>query len=176
VDTAIAGGLNVLTNPDGFAGLCNGHFLTKGHNACKTWDATADGYCRADAIGSVVIKRLEDAEADNDNILGVILGAGTNHSAQAVSITHPHAGHQADLSRQILRKAGVDPLDVSYVELHGTGTQAGDHEEMKGIMDVYAPLAKRRRNDQPLYIGAVKSNVGHSESGAGTTALIKVLL
>ncbi|KAG9871680.1 putative polyketide synthase, partial [Aureobasidium melanogenum] len=176
VDTAIAGGLNVLTNPDGFAGLCNGHFLTKGHNACKTWDATADGYCRADAIGSVVIKRLEDAEADNDNILGVILGAGTNHSAQAVSITHPHAGHQADLSRQILRKAGVDPLDVSYVELHGTGTQAGDHEEMKGIMDVYAPLAKRRRNDQPLYVGAVKSNVGHSESGAGTTALIKVLL
>ncbi|KAH0277588.1 putative polyketide synthase, partial [Aureobasidium melanogenum] len=176
VDTAIAGGLNVLTNPDGFAGLCNGHFLTKGHNACKTWDASADGYCRADAIGSVVIKRLEDAEADNDNILGVILGAGTNHSAQAVSITHPHAGHQADLSRQILRKAGVDPLDVSYVELHGTGTQAGDHEEMKGIMDVYAPLTKRRRNDQPLHIGAVKSNVGHSESGAGTTALIKVLL
>lgn len=176
MDTAIAGGLNVLTNPDGFAGLCNGHFLTKGHNACKTWDATADGYCRADAIGSVVIKRLEDAEADNDNILGVILGAGTNHSAQAVSITHPHAGHQADLSRQILRKAGVDPLDVSYVELHGTGTQAGDHEEMKGIMDVFAPLSKRRRNDQPLHIGAVKSNVGHSESGAGTTALIKVLL
>lgn len=176
MDTAIAGGLNVLTNPDGFAGLCNGHFLTKGHNACKTWDTIADGYCRADAIGSVVIKRLEDAETDNDNILGVILGAGTNHSAQAVSITHPHAGHQADLSRQVLRKAGVDPLDVSYVELHGTGTQAGDHEEMKGIMDVYAPLSRRRRNDQPLYIGAVKSNVGHSESGAGTTALIKVLL
>jgi monodictyphenone polyketide synthase len=101
VDTAVAGGLNVLTNPDGFAGLCNGHFLTKGKNACKTWDATADGYCRADGVGSVVIKRLEDAEADNDNILGVILGTGTNHSAEAVSITHPHAGHQAFLSRQV---------------------------------------------------------------------------
>lgn len=176
VDTAIAGGVNVLTNPDGFAGLCNGHFLTKGHNACKTWDATADGYCRADGVGSVVIKRLEDAEADNDNILGVILGAGTNHSAEAVSITHPHAGHQAYLSRQVLRQAGVDPLDVSYVELHGTGTQAGDHEEMQGIMEVYAPLTKRRSKDQPLHIGAVKSNVGHSESAAGTTALIKVLL
>jgi monodictyphenone polyketide synthase len=166
----------VLTNPDGFAGLCNGYFLTKGHNACKTWDATADGYCRADGIGSVVIKRLEDAEADNDNILGVILGAGTNHSAEAVSITHPHAGHQAYLSRQVLRQAGVDPLNVSYVELHGTGTQAGDYEEMQGIMDVYAPLAKGRSKAQPLHIGSVKSNVGHSESAAGTTALIKVLL
>ena len=166
----------MLTNPDGFAGLCNGHFLTKGHNACKTWDITADGYCRADGIGSLVIKRLEDAEADNDNILGVILGAGTNHSAEAVSITHPHAGHQAYLSRQVLRQAGVDPLDVSYIELHGTGTQAGDHEEMQGIMEVYAPLTKRRSKDQPLYIGAVKANVGHSESAAGTTALIKTLL
>lgn len=123
VDTAVAGGVNVLTNPDGFSGLCNGHFLTKGHNACKTWDATADGYCRADGVGSVVIKRLSDAEADNDHILGVVLGAGTNHSATAVSITHPHAGHQAFLSRQVLTQAGVDPLEVSYVELHGTGTQ-----------------------------------------------------
>ncbi|KAG5980256.1 Type I Iterative PKS [Claviceps digitariae] len=176
VDTAVAGGVNVLTNPDGFAGLCHGHFLTKGHNACKTWDSTADGYCRADGIGSVVIKRLQDAEADNDNILGVILGAGTNHSAEAVSITHPHAGHQSYLSRQVLRQAGVDAHDVSYVELHGTGTQAGDHEEMQGIMEVYAPLAKRRAADNPLHIGAVKANLGHGESVAGTTALIKVLL
>ncbi|KID65403.1 Non-reducing polyketide synthase [Metarhizium brunneum] len=176
VDMAVAGGVNVLTNPDGFAGLCNGHFLTKGHNACKTWDATADGYCRADGVGSLVIKRLEDAELDNDNILGVILGAGTNHSAEAVSITHPHAGHQAYLSRQVLRQACVNPLDVSYVELHGTGTQAGDYEEMQGIMDVYAPLAKRRSKDKPLHIGAVKANLGHGESVAGTTALIKVLL
>ncbi|KIA75323.1 polyketide synthase [Aspergillus ustus] len=177
VDTAVTGGVNILTNPDGFTGLCNGHFLTKGHNACKTWDTTADGYCRADGIGSLVIKRLEDAEADNDNILGVILGAGTNHSADAVSITHPHAGHQAYLSRQVLRQAGVDPLDVSYVELHGTGTQAGDHEEMQGILDVYAPLGHRHSSKgQSLHIGAVKANVGHGGSVAGTTALIKVLL
>ncbi|KFY41668.1 hypothetical protein V494_02866 [Pseudogymnoascus sp. VKM F-4513 (FW-928)] len=176
IDMAVTGGVNILTNPDGFTGLCKGYFLTKGHNACKTWDSTADGYCRADGIGSLVIKRLEDAEADNDNILGVILGAGTNHSAEAVSITHPHAGHQAYLSRQVLRQAGVDPLDVSYVELHGTGTQAGDHEEMQGIMEVYAPLIRRRRKDQPLHIGAVKANIGHGESVAGTAALMKVLL
>lgn len=175
VDTVVTGGLNILTNPDGFAGLCNGHFLTKGHNACKTWDASADGYCRADGIVSFVIKRLEDAEADNDRVLATILGAGTNHSATAVSITHPHAGHQADLARNILRQSAVDPQDVSYVELHGTGTQAGDFEELKGIMDVYAPIAKRRSKDKPLHIGAVKANVGHSESAAGATSLLKVL-
>lgn len=124
-----------------------------------------------------MIKRLEDAQADNDNILGVVLSAGTNHSAEAVSITHPHAGHQSFLSRQVLRQAGVNPLDVSYVELHGTGTQAGDYEEMQGVLDVYAPNASpRRRSDQALHIGGVKANVGHGESVAGTTALIKVLL
>jgi acyl transferase domain-containing protein len=106
--------MNVLTNSDAFAGLSNGHFLSKTPNACKTWDSEADGYCRADGVVSFVLKRLEDAEADNDNILGIILGAGTNHSAEAISITHPHAGAQAYLTSQILNQAGVDPLDVSY--------------------------------------------------------------
>ncbi|OJJ96972.1 hypothetical protein ASPACDRAFT_33832 [Aspergillus aculeatus ATCC 16872] len=177
VDTVVAGGLNVLTNSDAFAGLCNGHFLTKTPNACKTWDCTADGYCRADGVGSIVMKRLDDALADNDNILGVIPAAATNHSANAVSITHPHAGHQSDLYRQVMARAGIDPLDVSYVEFHGTGTQAGDAEEMESITNVFAPIkGKRRTSKQPLHIGAVKANVGHGEAAAGVTALIKVLL
>ncbi|KAI1371168.1 ketoacyl-synt-domain-containing protein [Hypoxylon crocopeplum] len=175
-DTVVAGGLNILTNSDGFAGLCQGYFLTKTPNACKTWDAEADGYCRADAIGSLVLKRLEDAEADNDNILGVILGAATNHSAEAVSITHPDAAAQSELTRKVLSRAGIDPLDVSYVELHGTGTQAGDLVEIKSVTDVFAPTVRRRSVNQPLHIGAVKANVGHSESGAGVTAMLKVLL
>ncbi|EUC41199.1 hypothetical protein COCMIDRAFT_9064 [Bipolaris oryzae ATCC 44560] len=175
-DCAVVGGMNVLTNSDAFAGLSNGHFLSKTPNACKTWDSEADGYCRADGVGSVVIKRLEDAQADNDNILGVILGAGTNHSADAVSITHPLASAQADLTSQIMRQAGVDPLDVSYVEMHGTGTQAGDMQEIQSVADVFAPSARRRAAHQPLHIGAVKSNVGHGEAAAGITALLKVLL
>lgn len=125
--------MNVLTNSDAFAGLSQGHFLTKTPNACKTWDAEADGYCRADGIVSIVMKRLEDAERDNDNIIGVILGAGTNHSADAISITHPHAGAQSYLTRQVLSQAGVDPLDVSFVEMHGTGTQAGDAQEIISV-------------------------------------------
>ncbi|KKY34489.1 putative polyketide [Diaporthe ampelina] len=178
-DTVVAGGVNVLTNCDGFAGLGQGHFLTTGPNACKTWDAEADGYCRADAVGSIVMKRLEDAEADNDNILGVILSAATNHSAEAISITHPLAEAQSELTRSVMNRAGVDPLDVGFVEMHGTGTQAGDMEEIKSVTDVFAPVGgatRRRSPKQPLYIGAVKSNVGHSESAAGITALIKVLL
>ncbi|KAI1159633.1 hypothetical protein F5B18DRAFT_576973 [Nemania serpens] len=176
-DTVVAGGMNVLSNSDAFAGLSQAHFLTKTPNACKTWDENADGYCRADGIGSIVMKRLEDAEADNDNILGVILGSATNHSAEAISITHPHADSQSFLSRQLLSAAGIDPLDVSYVEMHGTGTQAGDKEEMKSVTDVFASSGpKSRSSRQPLYIGAVKSNIGHGEAVAGVTAVLKVLL
>ncbi|THC93448.1 hypothetical protein EYZ11_007067 [Aspergillus tanneri] len=176
-DMVVAGGMNVLTNSDAFAGLSNGHFLSKTPNACKTWDCEADGYCRADGVASIVLKRFDDAVGDNDNILGVILGTATNHSAEAVSITHPHAGAQSYLYQQVLRSAGVDPLDVSYVEMHGTGTQAGDAVEIKSITDVFAPNStKRRTAKQPLHIGAVKANVGHGEAVAGVTALLKVLL
>lgn len=83
-DTAIAGGTNVMTNPDNFAGLDRGHFLSTTGN-CNTFDDEASGYCRADAVGTVILKRLEDAEADHDPIFGVLLGAYTNHSAEAVS-------------------------------------------------------------------------------------------
>ncbi|TVY84593.1 Atrochrysone carboxylic acid synthase [Lachnellula suecica] len=176
ISMAVAGGMNILSNSDAFAGLSQGHFLSKTPNACKTWDVDADGYCRADGIGSIVMKRLEDAEADNDNILGVIIGAGTNHSADAISITHPHAGAQAYLTSQIVNQAGIDPLDVSFVEMHGTGTQAGDLQEIVSVANVFAPLTKRRSSKQPLYIGSVKSNVGHGEAVAGPTALLKVLL
>lgn len=124
-DTALAGGLNIITDPDNYAGLGCGHFLSK-TGQCKVWDETADGYCRADGVGSVVIKRLEDAEADNDNIIAVVLSAATNHSAEAISITHPHAGNQKDNYRQVVDGAAINPLDVSFIELHGTGTQAGD--------------------------------------------------
>ena len=175
-DTALAGGLNVLTAPDIFAGLSRGQFLSK-TGSCKTWDSKADGYCRADGVGSIVMKRLEDAEADKDNILGVILGAATNHSADAVSITHPHAGNQSYLYENVLHSAGVNPTDVSYIEMHGTGTQAGDLTEMRSVTAVFAPEdGTRLHSNQPLYIGAIKSNVGHSEAAAGVTALIKVLL
>ena len=119
VDTAIAGGTNVLTNPDFTAGLDRGHFLSRTGN-CKTFDDGADGYCRGEGIGTVIIKRLDDALADNDPILGVIIGAYTNHSAESESITRPHVGAQRAIFSKILNQGAVDPYTVSYVEMHGT--------------------------------------------------------
>jgi iterative type I PKS product template protein len=174
-DTAIVGGLSCMTNSDIFAGLSRGQFLSK-TGPCATFDNDADGYCRADGVGTIIVKRLEDAIADKDNVLAVILGSATNHSADAVSITHPHGETQEALYRSILRKAGVDPLDVDYVEMHGTGTQAGDGTEMKSVTNVFAPADRRRTSEQPLYLGAVKANVGHGEAASGITALIKVLM
>ena len=174
-DTAITGGLNVLTNPDIFSGLSKGQFLSKTGN-CQTFDNDADGYCRGDGIGTVILKRLEDAEADNDNILATILATATNHSAEAISITHPHAETQEALYKKVLDQAGVDPLDVGYVEMHGTGTQAGDGTEMTSVTNVFAPAERRRRPDQKLYLSSVKANIGHGEAASGISALIKVLM
>ncbi|KAI1462723.1 polyketide synthase [Annulohypoxylon moriforme] len=174
-DTAIVGGLSCMTNSDIFSGLSRGQFLSKEHN-CNTFDNDADGYCRADGCASVIVKRLDDAIADKDNVLAVILGSQTNHSADAISITHPHGPTQSILSSAILDEAGVDPLDIDYVEMHGTGTQAGDGTEMVSVTDVFAPASRHRPADRPLYLGSVKANVGHGEAASGVTALIKVLM
>ncbi|PBP24177.1 polyketide synthase 1 [Diplocarpon rosae] len=170
-DTAVVGGVSCMTNSDIFAGLSRGQFLSK-TGPCATFDNDADGYCRADAVGTVIVKRLEDALADKDNVLAVILGTATNHSADAISITHPHGGTQELLYRSILAQAGVDPLDIDYVEMHGTG----DGTEMRSVTNVFAPADRKRTAEQPLYLGAVKANVGHGEAASGVTALIKVLM
>jgi len=174
-DTACAGGLNVLTNPDIFSGLSKGQFLSK-TGSCKTYDNDADGYCRGDGAGTVVLKRYEDAIADKDNILGCILGAATNHSAEAVSITHPHAGAQEYLFKKVLADAGIDAHEISYVEMHGTGTQAGDGIEMTSVTNSFAPRHRRRTPEQKLYLGAIKANVGHGEAASGINSLAKVLM
>ncbi|OGM43333.1 hypothetical protein ABOM_008737 [Aspergillus bombycis] len=176
IDTAIAGGTNILTNPDFTAGLDRGHFLSRTGN-CKTFDDEADGYCRGEGVGTVILKRLEDALAENDPIQGVILGAYTNHSAEADSITRPHVGAQRAIFRKILNESGVDPYTVSYVECHGTGTQAGDATEIQSVLDTFAPSTYPGRGDnQPLYLGSAKANIGHGEAASGVSSLAKVLL
>ena len=176
-DTVFAGGMNVMTNADIFAGLSKGQFLSK-TGSCKTFDNDADGYCRGDGVATVILKRLEDAELDNDPILGVICATMTNHSDQAVSITHPHAETQKKLFQNVMNKAAVSIHDVSYVEMHGTGTQAGDGIEMEAVSSVFAPrdALLRRSADKPLFVGSVKSNIGHGEAVSGVSALTKILL
>ncbi|KKA17749.1 Polyketide synthase, partial [Rasamsonia emersonii CBS 393.64] len=174
-DTAVVGGMNIISSSDNYVGLSAGHFISP-TGGCKTWDKDADGYCRGEAVASVVLKPLEAAQADNDNVLGVILSFATNYSANADSITRPHAPTQESLYRTALRDAGLRPFDVDYIEMHGTGTQAGDTVEMNSVCNVFAPTSPVRPPDNPLYVGAVKANVGHGESASGITGLMKTLL
>ncbi|KAL3418618.1 Conidial yellow pigment biosynthesis polyketide synthase 2 [Phlyctema vagabunda] len=175
-DTVFTGGMNVMTNPDIFSGLSKGQFLSK-TGSCKTYDDEADGYCRGDGVVTLIMKRLQDAETDRDPILGIIAGIATNHSAEAVSITHPHVGAQQYLFQKVMDEAGVDVRDVKYVEMHGTGTQAGDGVEMESVSSVFAPPNKiKRRENQPLFVGSVKANIGHGEAVSGACAFIKVLM
>ncbi|KAI1480090.1 ketoacyl-synt-domain-containing protein [Daldinia eschscholtzii] len=179
IDTAIAGGTNVLTNPDMTAGLDKGHFLSRTGN-CKTFDDSADGYCRGEGVGTIIIKRLDDAIADKDPILGLILGAYTNHSAESESITRPHVGAQRAIFKKILNQGAVDPYSIGYVEMHGTGTQAGDAGEMSSVLDTFAPplaqVKTGRTNSEALFLGSAKANVGHGEAASGMASLTKVLL
>lgn len=126
-------------------------------------------------MGSVILKRLEDAQADNDPIFGIIAGAYTNHCGQTDSITRPHEGDQVSVFKRILRHANVNPLHVSYIEMHGTGTQAGDATEMNSVLSVFVPGFERMPH-YPLYLGSVKANIGHAESASGVSSLIKVLM
>ncbi|GAB1191821.1 Non-reducing polyketide synthase pks27 [Aspergillus pseudonomiae] len=158
------------------AGLDRGHFLSRTGN-CKTFDDDADGYCRGEGVCTMIIKRLEDAKADNDPIVAVILGAYTNHSAEAESITRPHIGAQKAIFEKVLTSAGVEPYSVGYVEMHGTGTQAGDAREMKSVLSIFAPATERPRTDaERLFLGSAKANVGHGESVSGPIAMIKSLM
>ncbi|KAH7304361.1 BcPKS20, polyketide synthase [Rhexocercosporidium sp. MPI-PUGE-AT-0058] len=168
---AVAGGANLITNTALFDAMRIGGFLSE-TGPCKTFDARADGYCRGEAVGVVVLKPLRAALADGDDIRGVLLATGNNQNVNSTSITNPVLESQTALYRDVLARAGVDPSDVSYVEAHGTGTRVGDPVEMGAIRQV---LGGKNR-PTTLHVGAVKANIGHTEGASGVISLIKVLL
>ena len=171
-DTALAGGGSVLVSPNSFSGLSrSGMISTTG--GCRTFHNDADGYARGEGVGVVVLKRLEDAMNENDNVLGVIRGSARVYSSTATSITHPDGKAQERVYDEVLRQTCVNPDDIGYVEMHGTGTQAGDAVEMNSVLQ---KVARGRTKENPLVVGAVKASVGHGEAAAGVTSLIKVLM
>jgi len=103
-----------------YLGLSRAHFLSP-TGQCKAFDASADGYCRAEGCGLVVVKKLADAVREGDHIYGVIRGIGVNQCGTAKSITHPDSETQASLFEQVLNKSGCPPESISVVEAHGTG-------------------------------------------------------
>ncbi|KAF2133637.1 ketoacyl-synt-domain-containing protein [Dothidotthia symphoricarpi CBS 119687] len=175
IDTAVVGGTNIITNPDVTVGLDRGHFLSRTGN-CKTFDEDADGYCRGEGVVTFVIKRYEDAVADNDPIIALILASATNHSAEAESMTRPHVATQCANIEKVLLRANVDPDSVRYVEMHGTGTQIGDAREMETVLTTFARGTREIPRADPLYLGSAKANIGHGESVSGSIALAKVLM
>ncbi|KAE8554287.1 hypothetical protein TMatcc_006203 [Talaromyces marneffei ATCC 18224] len=169
---AIAGGVSVHLNPDFFMYLSNQGFLSQ-EGRSKTFDASGDGYGRGEGCGVVVLKRVEDAIRDGDNIRAIVRGTGVNQDGKTKGITLPNAVAQAELIRSTYASAGLDLGDTQYFEAHGTGTQAGDPTELEAVsLTIGAALAA----DKKILVGSVKPNIGHVEASAGIAGVIKGVL
>jgi acyl transferase domain-containing protein/NADPH:quinone reductase-like Zn-dependent oxidoreductase/SAM-dependent methyltransferase/acyl carrier protein len=169
---ALAGGVNVMLTPDMFIALSKASMLAR-DGRCKTFDASADGYARGEGCGVVVLKRLSDALSVGDQILAVIRGSAVNQDGPSSGLTAPNGPAQTSVIRDALTDGGVAADQLSYIETHGTGTSLGDPIEVQAIAAAYCDS---RTHDNPLLLGALKSNIGHLEGAAGVAGLIKLVL
>ena len=169
---ALVAGVNVLLSPDWQVNICKAHMLAE-DGRCKTFDESADGFVRSDGCGVVVLKRLSDAIADGDNVLGLIRGSAVNQDGKSSGMTAPNGPAQEAVMRAALASANVQPHEVSYVEAHGTGTALGDAIETRALANV---MGNGRPEHEPLFIGTVKTNIGHLEAASGVAGLIKLVL
>jgi len=166
---ALAGGVNLMLSPEPTIGFCKLKALAP-DGRCKTFDAAADGYGRGEGCGVVVLKRLSDAIDNQDPILALVRGSAVNHDGLSNGLTAPNGAAQEAVLRQALTNARVEPQQLQYVEVHGTGTRLGDPIEVLALNKVMG------QRPTPLLIGSVKTNIGHLESAAGVAGLIKVIL
>ncbi len=174
---ALVAGVNLILIPDTTIFFAQLQALSP-DGRCKAFDAAANGYVRGEGAGAVVLKRLSSAVRDSDPILAVIRGTAINHDGPSSGLTVPNGPAQQAVIRQALRNGNVDPSQIGYVEAHGTGTALGDPIEMHALAAVFSdPGASQDRSaQQPLYVGSVKSNLGHLEAAAGMAGLLKVVL
>ncbi|KQT68982.1 MULTISPECIES: type I polyketide synthase [unclassified Aureimonas] len=171
-DMALAGGVNLLLSPRPFVGFSEASMLSP-DGRCKSFDASGNGYVRAEGGGLVLLKSLEAAERDGDAILGVILGTGVNSDGRTMGLPMPSGEAQEALLREVYGALGLGADDIFYVEAHGTGTSVGDPIECGAIGRV---LGAPRAGGTRCRIGSIKSNIGHLENAAGIAGLTKVLL
>src|SRR6201996_9487166 len=171
-DLALAGGANVLLTPATMITFSSAHMLAP-DGRCKTFDAAADGYVRGEGCGVIVIKRLEDAINDGDRIRAVIRGSAINQDGASGGLTVPNGVAQQRVIAEALKRSGLEPADVDYLEAHGTGTSLGDPIEAQAAGAV---LGEGRKPGDPLLIGSAKTNIGHLEAAAGIAGVIKVVL
>ncbi|MEK0511173.1 beta-ketoacyl synthase N-terminal-like domain-containing protein, partial [Mycobacterium ulcerans] len=169
---AIAAGVNLLLSPAVFRGFDQVGALSPTGN-CRAFDAAADGFVRGEGAGVVVLKRLTDAQQDGDRVLAVICGSAINQDGRSNGLMAPNPAAQQAVLRAAYTNAGMQPSEVDYVEAHGTGTLLGDPIEARALGSV---LGRGRPEESPLLIGAVKTNLGHTEAAAGIAGFIKAVL
>ncbi|MDR2124158.1 MAG: SDR family NAD(P)-dependent oxidoreductase [Desulfovibrio sp.] len=172
ISLAVAGGVNILMSPLPFIGFAEARMLSP-DGRCKMFDASGNGFVRAEGGGVVVLKKLSRALRDGDPVMALVAGVGMNADGRTTGLPLPGLKAQTDLLRGIYEYPGIDKSKVAYIEAHGTGTAAGDPVEARAVGEVLGKALKGRR---PLYIGSVKTNVGHLEPASGTAGLLKAVL
>lgn len=168
---ALAGGVSLMLAPH--LGVITSRMQVMapdGH--CKTFDANADGFVRGEGCVMIVLKRLSDAQRDGDHIWAVIQGTATNQDGRSASLTAPNGDAQQIVIRQALAQAQIPAEQVSFVETHGTGTALGDPIEVSALAATYG----QAHTNQPCFLGALKTNIGHLDAAAGIVGLLKAVM
>ncbi|KAI1383543.1 putative polyketide synthase [Hypoxylon trugodes] len=171
-DTAMVAGSNLAHTPEMYLWMSNVNFLSP-DSKCYSFDERGNGYSRGEGIGVVILKRLSDAIRDGNTIRAVIRSTGSNQDGRTPGITQPSQTAQEQLITETYQKAKLSKAHTRYFEAHGTGTPIGDPREAQAIG---AAFRKDRPTEDPLYVGAVKSNIGHLEGASGLAAIIKTVL
>ena len=169
-DLVVAAGVNLMLTP-ALSIFYTQAGLSAPDGRCKPFSANADGIGRGEGVGTVVLRRLDDAIADRQPVYAMIVGSATNQDGKSNGITAPNRWSQSKVMRRALDRAGAAACDVTFVEAHGTGTMLGDLIEANALGDLH-----RDRRDRPCLLGSIKGNIGHLEGAAGIAALIKSAL
>ncbi|PYH89870.1 ketoacyl-synt-domain-containing protein [Aspergillus ellipticus CBS 707.79] len=170
-EMSIIGGTNLILLPDIMSAMTSLHFLSP-DGKCQSFDHKANGYSRGEGAAVVILKPLHLALRDNDVIQGVIHGSAVNQDGNTPGITLPSATAQESLIRETYRMAGLGFADTAYVEAHGTGTPAGDPVEAQALA---ATFGKSRSQDDPVYVGSIKTKIGHLGGGSGVAQAVKAI-
>lgn len=168
-DMALAGGVNILYTSHLTQSFMKAGMLSP-DGKCKTFSDDANGYVRGEGCGIIVLKRLSDALRDKDHIYGVVRGFSFNQDGRSNGLTAPNGKAQEAVIKKALHFSRLEPKEIDYVEAHGTGTPLGDPIEYQALENSYGT-----REDK-LFVGSVKTNIGHLEAAAGIAGIIKVLL